>query len=126
MTFQMVRGKTIEQVISAYEAVKPDEEPDAALGSRYRIDFVPKESSRNGGYKRKKSTLQVGEFTFQKDATHYGDTYWLIVRSERKWAPIEIESQDYAVAVVLTSEDDDLYNSVSLRLQQRTRVRARR
>jgi hypothetical protein len=126
MTFQMVRGKSLEQVISAYEAVRPDEEPDAALGSPYRISFIPKESSRNGGYKRKKSTLQLGEFTFQRDTTPYGDTYWLIVRSERKWAPIEIESQDYAVAVVLIAEDDELYNSVALRLQQRTRIRARR
>jgi len=126
MTFQMVRGKTVAEVIAAYEAVQPDEDPESALGSPFRIDFLPKELPRNAGYKRKKSTLQLGEFSFKMDVSHYGDTYWLVVRSERKWAPEEIETQDYAVSVVLTSEDDELYNSVSLRLQQRTRIRTRR
>lgn len=126
MTFQMIRGKSLNEVIAAYESVRPDEEPESAIGSPFKIDFHPKESPRNAQYRRKKSTLQLADFDFTRDASRYGDTYWLVVRSERKWAPIEIEAQDYAVAVVLAADDDQLYNSVALRLQQRTRVRARR
>jgi|SRR5580658_2533553 hypothetical protein len=126
MTFQMIRGKTLEEVIDAYKQVGPDEEPEDAIGSPFKLDFRPKESPRNVGCRRKKSTLQLADFTFTKDASAYGDTYWLVVRSERKWAPPEIEAQDYAVAVVLSADDSELYNSVALRLQQRTRVRTRR
>jgi hypothetical protein len=127
MTFQMIRGRSLDEVIAAYSSVAADEEPEGAIGSPFRIDFHPKEAPRNSGYSRKKSTLQLADFQFtNRDASKYGETYWLVVRSERKWAPSEIEAQDYAVAVVLSAEDDQLYNSVALRLQQRTRVRARR
>jgi subtilisin family serine protease len=126
MTFQMIRGRSLDEVINAYRSVDAGEEPDSAIGSPYKIAFEPKESPRNAGYQRKMSTLQLGEFSFLKDVEKYGDTYWLVVRAERKWAPDEVESQDYAVAVVLAAENDQLYNAVSLRLQQRVRVRARR
>jgi len=126
MTFQMIRGKSLEEVLNAYRSVGPEEEPDAAIQGSCKIDFDPKETARDGGYKRKLSTLQRGDFNFIRNATRYGDTYWLVVRSERKWAPVEIETQDYALAVVLAAEDDRLYSNVSLRLQQRTRIRARR
>ena len=43
----------------------------------------------------------------------------------REWAPVEFERQDYAVAVSLEAIEDKLYNSVSLRLQLRTRVHGR-
>jgi hypothetical protein len=126
MTFQMIRGKSLDEVLDAYRSVGPDEEPEAAIQGSCKIDFDPKESTRDAGYKRKLSTLQRGDFSFVRNAARYGETYWLVVRSERKWAPAEIESQDYALAVVLAAEDDQLYNSVSLRLQQRTRIRTRR
>jgi len=126
MTFQMIRGKTLDEVIDAYRSVDPDEEPERAIQGSCKIDFEPKESSRNGGYKRKLSTLQRADASFTRIGARYSDTYWLVVRSERKWAPVEIETQDYAIAVVLAAEDDQLYNNISLRLQQRTRIRTRR
>jgi hypothetical protein len=125
MTFQMLRGKTLDEVIAAYKSVGPNEDPEGAIQGANKIDFHPKESPRSGGHQRKKSTLQLGEFNFQRDASKYGDTYWLVVRSMRRWAPPEIETQDYAIAVVLSAEDEQLYNSVALRLQQRARVRTR-
>jgi hypothetical protein len=71
------------------------------------------------------ATRQVGCFVFERGADRYGETYWLLVRSQRQWAPIEIEQQDYAVAVTLEAFEDELYNSISLRLQQKARVRGR-
>jgi subtilisin family serine protease len=125
MNFQMIRGKSLPQVIAAFESVGPDEDAESAIPYPYNIPFEPKGRSTKEGHRRNASTLQMGEFQFQRDASKYGKTYWLIVRSQRKWAPVEIDKQDYAVAVVLRAEAADLYNSVSLRLQQRTRVRAR-
>ncbi len=62
----------------------------------------------------------------RKDKKDYGDTYWLIVRAERKWAPAAIESQDYAIAVTLTADEPKLYNQIRQRLQQRERVKLKR
>lgn len=125
MNFQMIRGKRLEEVIAAFESVGPDEEPDDAISGACNIGFLPKGRPRNSTHRRNASTLQRGDFSFRNDASRYGDTYWLVVRSLRKWAPVEIETQDYSVAVVLSADDPQLYNSVSVRLQQRTRVRTR-
>lgn len=125
MNFQMIRGKTLPEVIRAFEAVAPDEDADDAIPAPYNIQFEPKRRPMREAYRRDTSTLQVGCFEFERGAARYGDTYWLLVRSQRKWAPIDIERQDYAVAVTLEAFEDELYDSVSLRLQQRTRVRGR-
>lgn len=125
MNFQMIRGKTLPEVIAAFEAIGPDEDAEGAISSPYNIPFEPKGRPRGEAYRRNASTLQLGSFEFERGASRYGDTYWLLVRSQRKWAPIEIERQDYAVAVTLEAYEDELYSSISLRLQQRTRVRGR-
>jgi hypothetical protein len=125
MNFQMIRGKSLREVVSAFEAVGPEEEAEGAIPGPYNIPFEPKGRPVREAYRRNTSTLQVGSFQFERGAARYGDTYWLLVRSQRKWAPVEVETQDYAVAVTLAADDDELYNSVSLRLQQRTRVRGR-
>lgn len=125
MNFQMIRGKSLEEVIAAFQAVGPDEEAEGAIPQPFNIPFVPKARPRKETYRRDAGTLQVGSFEFERGAVRYGDTYWLLVRSQRKWAPNEIEQQDYAVAVTLEAFEDQLYNSVSLRLQQRARIRSR-
>jgi hypothetical protein len=125
MNFQMIRGKTLQEVIGAFEAVGPDEDAEGAIPAPYNIPFEPKGRPLQEAYRRNTSTLQVGCFEFQRGAARYGDIYYLLVRSQRKWAPVEVERQDYAVAVTLEALDDELYNSVSLRLLQRTRVRSR-
>jgi hypothetical protein len=125
MNFQMIRGKTLPEVIAAFEAVGPDEDAEGAIPSPYNIPFEPKGRPLRDSYRRNTSTLQVGCFEFERGAARYDDTYWLLVRSQRKWAPVEVEQQDYAVAVTLEAYEDELYNSISLRLQQRTRVRGR-
>lgn len=125
MNFQMIRGKTLAEVIAAFEAVGPDEDAEGAIPQPYNIPFEPKGRPRKSAYRRNTSTLQVGCFEFERGAARYDDTYWLLVRSQRKWAPVELERQDYAVAVTLEAYEDELYNSISLRLQQRTRVRGR-
>ncbi len=127
MDMFLIRGKTSDEVYDAFKKVAPDEDVSDAIGSPYRIVLEPKATSRQGGYSRKKSTLQRGLITMKrKDKKDYGDTYWLIVRAERKWAPAAIESQDYAIAVTLTADEPKLYNQIRQRLQQRERVKLKR
>jgi hypothetical protein len=125
MNFQMIKGKTLQEVIAAFEAVRPDEDAEGAIPTPFNIPFEPKGRPLREAYRRNTSTLQVGCFEFERGAARYGGTYYLLVRSQRKWAPVEVERQDYAVAVTLEAFEDELYNSVSLRLQQRTRIRGR-
>jgi hypothetical protein len=127
MDMFLIRGKTLGEVHDAFKKIAPDEDASEAIGSPYRIDLEPKATSRQGGYSRKKSTLQRGLFTMKrKGQKDYGDTYLLVVRAERKWASAAIESQDYAVAVTLTADEPKLYNQVRQRIQQRERVKLKR
>ena len=55
----------------------------------------------------------------------YGDTYYLVVRCEKKWAREEHEPQRYAVVVVLEhSVDVNLYARARLRVEAAVRIRA--
>lgn len=124
MDMFLIRGKTLDEVHDAFRKVAPDEDATNAIGSPYRIDLQPKATSRQGGYSRKKSTLQRGVITMKRpDQKDYGDTYWLVLRAERKWAPLTIDFQDYAVAITLTADEPKLYNQVRQRVQQRVRIR---
>ena len=125
MNFYLIRGKTLEEVINAYRAVGPHEEADAAIQGACNLTFEPPPQPRDGGYIRKKSTLQQGVHIFKRrGGRDYGDVYYLVVRAERKWAPAEIETQDYAVAVALQADDPQLYSVVEARISQRLRARA--
>ena len=125
MSFQMIRGKRLGEVVAAFQAIQADQEAEGAIPNPYNIPFEPKGRPLKEAYRRNTSTLQVGSFQFERGGARYGETYWLLVRSQRKWAPVEIENQQYAVAVTLEADNDELYNSISLRLQQRARVRGR-
>ncbi len=125
MDFYVIRGKTLKEVNNAYRAVGPHEEADAAIQGACKLTFEPPPQPRGGGYVRKKSTLQQGVHIFKQRGGHdYGDVYYLVVRAERKWAPAEIETQDYAVAVALQADDTQLYSVVEVQIRQRLRARA--
>lgn len=116
MNMYLIRGKSFEEVHNAYRKSGPGEDAEKALEDRYRISLEPARS-------RKKSTLQCGTFTMRRTrAKNYGNEYWLVILAERKWAPPEIEQQDYAVAVTLTADDPDLYVQIRQRIRSRVRL----
>lgn len=126
MNIFLIRGKTIDEIHEAFRKLQPNEDAEEAITGSARMQLEPKASSRNGGYSRKKSTLQRCEHVMKRpEGTNvdYGNEYYLVVRCERKWAPSEIETQDFALAVTLCADDPDLYNQVALRIQQRVRAR---
>lgn len=121
MNFDLIRGKTLDEIVRAYEAIGPHEDADAAIQAPYKLTAKPAPQPRGGGYARKKSTLQKGIYEFSR-RSDYGD-YYLVIRAERKWAPAEIEGQDYAVAVTLQAEEPRLFAIVEARVRQRIRAR---
>jgi len=68
----MIRGKTLHEVVSAFEAVGPQEEAEGAIPEPYNIPFEPKGRPVREAYRRNTSTLQVGSFHFE--------TWWRTLR----------------------------------------------
>jgi hypothetical protein len=116
MDFMLIRGKTPEEISEAYAKVAGDEDPERAFGSKFRVKVEPPQTKGPA-----KGTLQRGVFRFNRERQDYGETFYLVVRAARRWAPLEIDVQDFAVAVSLEADDPQLY----ARLQARARARGR-
>ncbi|MCL5282202.1 MAG: S8 family peptidase [Planctomycetes bacterium] len=122
----MIRGKTIGEVYDAFRRLGPDEDPEEAITGSAKMALEPKANPRNACCRRKQSTLQRCECVMkrpERPSADYGSEYYLVVRCERAWAPLDIERQDFALAVTLSADDPDLYNQVALRIRQRARAR---
>jgi hypothetical protein len=116
MGYHLVRGKSSEEVFERFRRWDKDEKD--ANGGAYNFEgqnwnckMVPLPSIQEKG------TLQVGTFVQKRDVSRYGDTYFLVVRCEGKWAAKLIEAQTFAIAVELFHEAElDLYQKISVRL----------
>lgn len=130
MSYALIRGKSVEEIVEAYRALTAEEQAavrrqeitmPGALQSPYKCDLKP------GPQALESSTLQRSEWTFQSERQNYGESWYLFIRATRNWAPAEVVSQDFGIAVCLESEEPQLYNlvrqRVQVRLQQRERVR---
>ena len=116
MDFMLIRGKTPSEISEAYAKVASDEDPEKAFGSKFRVKIAPPQTKGPA-----KGTLQRGVFQFRSERQDYGDTFYLVIRAARRWAPSEITDQPFAVAVSLDGDDAQLY----ARLQARARPRGR-
>ncbi len=120
MSFRLVRGQSLEQVVASYRRhAETEGDPPSLAGTRYQIALEPGPQSRDT------STLQKGEvFIKNNPREEYGDTYFLVVRSERVWAPPDVSHQRYAVGVTLEhiGTPIDLYASIRQRLTARARI----
>ncbi|MDL5053320.1 S8 family peptidase [Oscillatoria laete-virens NRMC-F 0139] len=127
MSFDVIRGMTPDQIVEAYRALESDEDADvvgrAPSGSN-RVVITPSTQSRTGSkLSRNRSTLQVGEAKFFR-MNDYGNTYYVVVRCQRKWAPDTVALQDFGIAVALTAENDRLFTSLRARVRMPVRTRA--
>jgi hypothetical protein len=116
MDFMLIRGKTPAEISEAYRAVAGEEDAERAFKPPYRVAIEPAQTRGPA-----KGTLQRGEFRFKRENKSYGDRFYLVVRASRRWAPADIETQSFAVAVTLEADDPQLY----ARLQTRARARVR-
>ena len=130
MSYALIRGKPVDEIVDAYRALTAEEQaarrrPEItiprAFQSPYRCDLRPRSQAL------KSSTLQRSEWKFQREQKDYGESWYLLVRAMRNWAPADVTSQDFGIAVCLEADESRLYSlvrqRVQVRLQQRTRVR---
>ncbi len=121
MQVDLLRGKTPEDIEAAYRAVSKEDRGTAptSFRSRHRCTLKP------GSTAVESSTLQRRDWICKRGRLDDGDTYYLMVRSFRNWAPDEISEQDYALVVTLEAEETRLYHLISQRVRQRQRQRVR-
>lgn len=123
MSFRLIRGKSLEEVVEAFRKPTPKNgEVERFSSTRYDCNMIPGSQAREGG------TLQRATFRMRINPREdYGDTYYLVVRCERKWAQDEQGPQRYAVVVVVEhTANVNLYNTIRQRVRAAIRIRARR
>jgi len=118
MSFRLIRGRTLEEVVRAFTPRARGATVEPLKSSDCPMDPGPRR--REGG------TLQKAVFTMRRAPQRdYGDTSYLVVRCEKKWAREEHDPQRYAVVVVLEhTVDVNLYARARHRVEVAVRIRA--
>ena len=112
MSFRLIRGCDPDLIFEHFRRRMPGEERFPELQNRFNCRLEP------SSMLREKSTLQSATATFSRDITHYGDTYYLVIRCAGGWAA-DIGHQGFAVVVEIAHEAEiQLYE----RLRQRVRL----
>lgn len=129
MATYLIRGKSVDEIVEAYRAVTRDERERAkredrklpsAFQSPHKCDLRP------GSTALETSTLQRSEWAFDRSDDRYGESYYLLMRADRNWAPESITHQRFGLSVSLVTEDQDrLYAVVRQRVEQRVKLRER-
>ncbi len=120
MSFRLLRGKTEEEIVEAFRhRTRDEEEVERISSTKFDCKMIPRSRSRES------STLQKAIFTIHRNPRpEYGETYYLLVRCEKKWARDEHSPQRYAAVVVLEhSEQVNLYNTIQQKVAVRLRAR---
>lgn len=115
MSFRLVRGSDLKTVTEFYRKRTEKEGPVPA-----NVNVCPQDPTPTV---RELGTLQSATFKMiNSPVQDYGDTYFLVVRCERKWAVDEDGPQRFAVVIEMKHQADiGLYE----RIRERVRVRQR-
>ncbi|MGF7186612.1 hypothetical protein GGQ84_002736 [Desulfitispora alkaliphila] len=121
MNFELIRGKSFEEVYQVYSTQSGRETDDKAdlFEKKFRCDckIVGKEI-------RNKGTLQKMRFEFSTDGSNYGDNYYIVVNSIKKWSD---KKQGYSLVASLEAEAEiEIYQKIESRVKQQVRRRVRR
>lgn len=116
MSFRLVRGSTLERVTEHYRRRDTEEGPVP--------EFQGAVSDWPTPTVREKGTLQKATFRMSRNpANDYGDTYYLVVRCERRWATDDEGPQRFAVVVEMRHQTDiQLYERIRERVRERLRA----
>ena len=118
----------MEDIVEAYRQLTEEERKAAtdagesvqgAFKSPFKCDLKP------GPQTLQSSALQQSRWSFSSSRPDYGDSYYLVVRADRRWAPDTFTHQDYAVSVTLQADEPQLYNLIRNRVRVRQQQRAR-
>lgn len=109
MGWRLLRGASEKQVFDKFRTWEEAEGDPPEFPKRNDCSTSP------GPQLREKGTLQCASFTAQRTLAEYGDKYYIAVWCRRRWAPIAIKSQRFALAVQLRhSASIKLYQSLTL------------
>lgn len=119
MSFRLIRGATLNQVAEFYRRRVEVEGPVPEFASSYNCNLVPTPMRREMG------TIQRATYVMRRNPqAGYGDTYYLVVRCERRWADEADGPQRFAVVVDIShSAQIELYAQLQARLRARVRQR---
>jgi len=113
MGFRLIRGCEPNLIFEHFRSRTAEEGPFPEMEKRFNCALEPSSTVRE------KSSLQTATITFSRDVSHYGDSYYLVVRCAGGWAD-EVARQSFAVTVELAHDAEiQLYE----RLRQRARIR---
>ncbi|WP_047812324.1 S8 family peptidase [Rhodopirellula islandica] len=128
MQYALIRGKSVDEIENAYRALEEQErayygrtgeKPQGAFQGSAKCNLQPSSKVLAS------STLQRSSWEFMKSKAEYGDSYYLIVRCDRRWAPESFIMQNFAVTVTLEADEPRLFNLVRNRIRLRDRLRDR-
>jgi hypothetical protein len=110
MSFRLIRGCASDLIFEHYRKRTKEEGPFPEIEGRYDCGMSP------GPQTREKATVQTATATFKRDVQEYGHTYFLVVRCEGGWAPID--RQRFAVVVEISHKAEiQLYERVRQRIR---------
>jgi hypothetical protein len=124
MRFDLIRGKTIEEVVQIYQPFENKEEEVKLDPPSARCEMHPLIT------RRQNSTLQRALHVIKRrPRSDWGDTYWLVVQCmSTKWTdPDTTPPQRYAIVVTLEHREKliNLYQTVQQRVREAARARVR-
>jgi len=124
MRFDLVRGKTIEEVVDIYQAFENKDEEEKLSPPSARCPTYPLIM------RLQNSTLQRALHVIKRRPhSRWGNRYWLVVRcSSTKWTdPDTMPPQRYAIVVTLEHREKsiNLYQTVQQRVREAARARVR-
>lgn len=121
MSFRLIRGKSLQEITEAFRRrLEAEGRVDRLTSTRFDCEMEPKPQARERG------TLQKAMMVLrQNPLAEYGDTYYLVVRCERRWAGDEHAPQRYAVALSIEHTSQvNLYARIEQRVRAGIRIRA--
>ena len=118
MQTALFRGMSIEDIVAANTPIPAEDKNDPARS----IQGSSKCRLTPGTTDLASSTLHRCEWVMSR-RQDYGDTYYLLVKAVRNWAPAEITHQHFGLAVTLAADNPELYASIRQRVRARARAR---
>lgn len=116
MSFHLLRGLTPDQILEHYRR-RDDGTRHPEIPASVKCKMEP------GVEARETSTLQCASFTQSANRDEYGDTFYVAVFAQRRWAGDDVVRQRFALAVELTHEGCQVLHQRCTALNAELRLR---
>jgi len=119
MSYRLIRGSSVDDIVEAFRQRTKEEGPFEKLTSTSKdCKLLP------GSQRREPGTVQKSVFHMSRNPDGYGNTYYLVIRCEQKWAGEDYGPQKYAAVVTVEhTQEINIYNQIRQQVQARARIR---